>query len=73
MARTTIVKVQRPLMSNDPEEMVLVYKKGRKKMMQVPITEQLKELFGVDFKMFCLAEYQNGDLIVHKRVADKNW
>jgi hypothetical protein len=72
---TDIVKVQVPLIANDPAEVALVYAKGRKKMVQQRLDYTTKKLMGTDLKAFFEAEYHHatGKWTIGKRVKDRDW
>ncbi len=72
---TDIVKVQVPLIANDPAGEALVYAKGRKKMVQQRLDYTTKKLMGTDLKAFFEAEYHHatGKWTIGKRVKDRDW
>ena len=72
-----IVKVQRPIMSNDPDDPWLIYDKARKHMTQVParaIQQSIKSAMGQDYKAFFKGAWSS---IVgwglSERVAHQDW
>ena len=68
-----IVKVQVPLISNDPAEHALVYAEGRKRVVQQPLDYTTKQLMGDDSKAFFEAEFRRGKWTIGKRVKDRDW
>lgn len=68
-----IVKVQVPFFSNDPEELVLVYSKNRKNLVQQPLSDVARKQMGEDLKAFFEAEFRNGIWILGHRVAKREW
>jgi hypothetical protein len=72
-----IVKVQRVLASNDPtmKRQVLVYAKGRHRMVQQNLDDTAKAAMGADVKAFFEADFQprSSCWLMGKRVANQNW
>ena len=68
-----IVKVQIPLVTNDPVECALVYAKGRKNIVQQPLGGTTKKLMGDDKKAFFEAKFRQGKWTIGKRVTDQAW
>ena len=75
--KTEIVKVQRPIATNDPNIPWLVYAKGHKKTQQVRqayITEQTKKAMGKDLKAYFNAEWNDvSGWTIKDRVEDQEW
>ena len=70
----TIVKVQRPVVTNDPSAPGLVYAKGRKGMIQQRLDATTVAAMGDDFKAFFLADLRpNGLWDIGKRIEDQEW
>ena len=56
----TIVKVQRPLMTNGDEPTWLVYAKGHQNMQQIPesaVPKDVRAAMGSEFKIYMHAEW----------------
>lgn len=68
-----IVKLQWPLMTNEDTPKVLAYNKIRSFNAQIPITPELKQLFGVKLKIYVEANLINGELQIVERVKDQDW
>jgi hypothetical protein len=68
-----IVKVQVPFFSNDPEELVLIYSRFRKNLVQQPLSDAARKQMGEDFKAFFEAEFRNGRWILGQRVIKQDW
>lgn len=68
-----ILKVQRPLASNDPAPHVLVYNEDRSVMEQMTLAdESLYEWFGDDFKMYVRARlWADGTLQLVARIFEE--
>jgi len=64
-----ILKVQRPLRTNDPREHWLFYNQSRTYFTTRAPTEDEKRIMGKEFKIF--AEYKNGSLV--KKVPYEGW
>lgn len=72
---TTIVKVQRPLATNETTPHVLVYSRDRSIDALMPVTaDDLKSLFGRDrMKVYVKAEMRGTILHLGERVAEQSW
>jgi hypothetical protein len=73
VAMKDIVKVQVPFFSNDPEELVLVYSKNRKNLVQQPLSDAARKQMGEDLKAFFEAEFRNGRWLLGQRVTQRDW
>ena len=75
--KTEIVKVQRPIATNDPNVPWLIYAKGHKKTQQVRqayITEQVKKDMKGDFKAYFNAVWSDvSGWHIKDRLKDKEW
>lgn len=73
--RTEIVKVQRALMSNDPEIMqqVLVYARGHRCIVQQKLDPTVDVAMGTDYKAFFEAHFSAGYWKIGKRVGHQDW
>ncbi len=49
---TSIVKVQRPVHTTNPDAGIMVYNAGRDKMVEQPATSQILAAMGAEYKMF---------------------
>ena len=70
---TDIVKIQVPLITNDPMEYALVYAEGKTRIVQQGLNAVTRKLMGDDRKAFFEAEFRHGRWTIGKRVADQNW
>ena len=52
MMTKIIVKVQLPILTNDPCPHALIYSRGKKFIASLPVTPQLKEKMGSEIKQF---------------------
>jgi hypothetical protein len=70
-----IVKVQTPVVTNDPNEPALVYARFRKHLVQQHLGHATREAMGSDLRAFFEAEYQarEGVWFIGDRVADQKW
>jgi len=69
-----IVKVQRPLSSNDPNAPCLVYDEGRRHQGFIELTpEEVVTLMGDAAKGYFEARVERGNLVLGERVADRDW
>jgi len=70
----TIVKVQRPIVTNDPAELALVYAKNKQGLMQQKLDHATIVAMGDDFKAYFEAElHASGQWYIGKRVKDQSW
>jgi len=74
---TEIVKVQRPVTTNDPTAPWLIYDKERKHVQQRPahlIVNHVKEMMGNDYKMYCMGAWSSVvGWGISKRVKNEAW
>jgi hypothetical protein len=72
---TDIVKVQIPLVTNDPLGHALIYAKDKKNMVQQKLDYTTRKLLGNDMKAFFEAEYRQKTRtwLIGKRVKDREW
>lgn len=72
---TDIVKVQKPVVTNDPRQLALVYAKGRKFYVQQPLDPATDKAMGEDKKAFFEAEFIHvrNQWSIGKRVSDRDW
>jgi len=68
-----IVKVQIPIVSNDPARPALVYAERHKNQVQQSLDAATVAQMGDDLKGYFEAEFKNGRWIIGKRVADRKW
>ncbi len=69
-----IFKMQRPLVTNDPEPKILVYNERRTWQGEIPDDIQYNELFQGKAKVYVIAGPDvNGALIIHCAISDQNW
>ena len=75
--KTEIVKVQRPIATNDPNVPWLIYANGHKKTQQVRqeyITEQVKKDMKGDLKAYFNAVWDDVlEWYIKDRVEDREW
>ena len=64
-----IIKLQRPILGADT---MLAYDKEQKIMGQIPISNEVKALFGDRLKIYCRCRYRNSDgmLFIDEEVDD---
>ncbi|MEY9493790.1 hypothetical protein [Bradyrhizobium elkanii] len=70
---TDVVKVQIPLITNDPHKHALVYANDRKCIVQQPLSDTTIKLLGDDRKAFFEAEFRRGKWLIGRRVQDMDW
>jgi len=69
-----IVKVQIPIVTNDPHALALVYAKGRKGMAQQKLDHATLVAMGDDIKGYFRAELgKDGRWHIGGRVKDQDW
>ena len=68
-----IVKVQTPLMTNDPEPKALVYDEKRWVEDQFPITKALKDAMGDSHKRYFWAHMEGTELHLDERAGAQPW
>lgn len=69
-----IVKVQRPVVTNDPAELSLVYAEGRFGLVQQSLDAATVAAMGEDFKAYFDAELRkDGSWSIGKRVKNLEW
>lgn len=69
-----IVKIQRPLMSSEPEPKVLVYNRGRSFYAQLPFTSAIAALFDDgSLKVYHRAKVKGSTLLIGERVKDQDF
>jgi hypothetical protein len=71
-----LLKVQRPLESNEPNPPFLVYAQGRRFMTHVRTSEMPADVIaalGADLKGYFEAEREGGQWRFGRRVADQGW
>jgi hypothetical protein len=66
-----IMKIQRPITTNDPKERWLFYTRDRTTNMQVPPSHSERKAMGDDFKMYAEYDAYSGRFI--KRIEDQDW
>lgn len=70
-----IVKVQIPVVTNDPNAMALVYNEDRSFDVFMPITKDLKKAMGDNKKQYFHAEYdkKNNNTILKGKAPWQSW
>jgi hypothetical protein len=69
-----IVKLHKPLYSNEPNAPVLGYDQNRRYQVKMPMSSKLRALFGTKIKIFCTAHIaEDGSLAIDKIVPDRGW
>jgi hypothetical protein len=70
-----IVKVQKPLVTNDVRKLALVYSKGRKNIVQQALDDDTEKAMRKDLKGFFEAEFvhERNQWKIGKRVSDRDW
>ena len=75
--KTEIVKVQRPIATNDPRSMWLIYGKGRKKRQQIQqslVQNHVVAAMKGDFKAYFNAVWNDvSGWHIKDRLKDKEW
>jgi hypothetical protein len=66
-----VFKLQRALFPPDAD--VLAYDKWRRHQVTLPMSDELRRLFGDRVKVYCEAEPNGQGLTIGKRVADRGW
>lgn len=74
-SETFIVKVQRPLTSNDPTPHVLIYNEDRSVLYETDMSKKdIRNLFGRnEYKVYVNAELRGTILHLGDRVEDQPW
>jgi hypothetical protein len=72
-----IVKIQRPISTNEPVPLALIYNKDRSIQFTVPFS-QVAGWFDspatlANAKIYCDANTANGHLQINRRVRNRNW
>lgn len=77
MILPTIVKVQRPMVSNDPRNAWLVYAHGRKRVQEIPqlsVPHHVVKKMGNDYKAYFNATWDEASgWKLLNRVEDEYW
>lgn len=69
-----VVKVQRPVVTNDPAKLALVYAKNHHGVAQQKLDYATVKAMGDDLKAFFEAELRHtGQWSIGKRVRDRKW
>lgn len=69
-----IVKIQRPIMSSEPEPMALVYNRDRSLYANMPMTPVIEALFADgSLKVYHRAHLQGTELQIGRRVKEPSW
>lgn len=68
-----VVKVQVPLVTNEPKPMALVYDEHRRIEQQFPITKALRRAMARAFKAYFWAHMQGTELHLDGRTGDQPW
>lgn len=73
-----IFKLQRPLASNEPNPPMLVYNESRSIYEHLPFTEEFRQMFGSDEKLFFKGRIKvtgkdEGNLDLIEPVEDPGW
>lgn len=71
----TIVKVQIPMVTDDPHELVLVYAKDHANQSIQALDHATRQAMGKDYKAYFEAEFRRsiGQWFIGKRVKDREW
>ena len=69
-----IVKIQKPLMTNgNSEPMALIYNQSRSIQLQIPFA-QVEHMFDEDeLKIYAKAKVFMKNLVINKKVEERNW
>ncbi len=69
-----IVKIQRPLVSSEPDPMALVYNRDRSLEAHMPMTPDIEALFADgSLKVYHRASLRGTELHIGRRVKEPNW
>lgn len=69
----TIVKVQTPLFSSEPNMPALVYDERKSHVIQQHLRGRAVAAMGTDYKAFFEAEWDGAEWTIGKRVDDQPW
>lgn len=70
---TSIVKVQRPITTTEPQAMVLIYNAGRDKSTHQPLTPELLTKFNGEYKKFFHATWSGGQWTIGDPAPWQEW
>lgn len=73
MSEQVIVKVQRPVVTNDPEPHVLIYQRGHFGVYEGPISDADNAVLGIGRKVFCYAEHDGDRYRLISRAPRQDW
>lgn len=65
-----IVKIQRPIISNHEEDIVLVYNKNKSIMQELPAPKHIKKFMNNEFKQYAWAWINKDKKIVLDKLAE---
>ena len=74
--RFIVFKIQRPLMSTDPNTPWLVYDKKKNYILHIPeseVSHELKAMMGKHHKIYVKAHLEDNTLIVHEEVKSQTF
>ncbi len=68
-----IVKIQRPLSSNEDNPPALIYDKDKTVEIFVDFTPELREVLKDKVKVYCEAEMSHGEIVLTRVINDQPW
>lgn len=68
-----IVKVQLPIVTNDPNPQALVYDRYRRLCQHMPITKELLAAMGGEFKRYFCAYMEGTELHLDGQAGEQSW
>ncbi len=70
-----IFKLQRPIVTNRPDQQILVYNKDRSKIGQFGADTHVMKLFGMGLKVFLWGTWnpETGQIELHKEAPWQKW
>lgn len=68
-------KIQRSIATNAPAPMVLVYNKRRSIIGEIPLTDEMLELFGDEYKIYVRADFNEvtGNIEIDDYAETPSW
>lgn len=69
-----VFKLQRPLNRQGAEAEILAYNEDRSEEFLVDLEpQQVHNVFGQDYKVYCVCELEGSQLSIGERVEDEDW
>lgn len=73
MKKRGVIKLQRPVVTNDPNPQVLAYNKDRSIETFFPINDEMLALFGDEFKVYYWYAVDGKDIVLGDQVKGQRW